>query len=161
MSAKVHVFVLAGNRLFREALARILGAESDLHIAGCAGCSPQAITDMQRSGCHVVLIDPANGQSYDIAFVQSISQAAPNVKTILIDMVEDEKIFLKAVRAGVVGYLLQNASAVDVVAAVRAARRGEAVCPAQLCRVLFNHVAKNRELSGSHGKSAARLTRRE
>jgi hypothetical protein len=36
-----------------------------------------------------------------------------------------------AVRSAVTGYLLQDASASDVVAAVRAVFRGEAVCPPQ------------------------------
>jgi len=162
LSSKVNVFLLAGNRLFREALARILRSESDLCIAGYGSCSRGAISEIENSGCDVVLVDPANGGSYDIAFVHNISQTAPRVKTILIDMVDDEKVFLRAVRAGVVGYLLQNASASDVVAAVRAVRRGEAVCPPQLCRMLFSHVAKNRDdFTGSSDNGSSRLTRRE
>jgi len=38
--------------------------------------------------------------------------------------------------------LLQDASASDVVSAVRAVSRGEAVCPPQLCSVLFRFVAQ-------------------
>jgi DNA-binding NarL/FixJ family response regulator len=38
--------------------------------------------------------------------------------------------------------LLQDASASDVVAAVRAVYRGEAVCPPQLCSELFRFVAQ-------------------
>jgi DNA-binding NarL/FixJ family response regulator len=47
-----------------------------------------------------------------------------------------------AVRSGVTGYLLQDASASDVVAAVRAVFRGQAVCPPQLCSSLFRFVAQ-------------------
>jgi DNA-binding NarL/FixJ family response regulator len=39
------------------------------------------------------------------------------------------------------GYLLNDASASDLVAAVRAVHRGEAVCPPQLCSTLFRFVA--------------------
>jgi len=53
-----------------------------------------------------------------------------------------EEQFLAAVRSGVTGYLLQDASASDVIAAVRAVFRGEAVCPPQLCFTLFSFVAK-------------------
>ncbi len=53
-----------------------------------------------------------------------------------------EEQFIAAVRSGVTGYLLQDASASDVVAAVRAVFRGEAVCPPQLCSVLFRFVAQ-------------------
>jgi DNA-binding NarL/FixJ family response regulator len=45
------------------------------------------------------------------------------------------------VRSGVMGYLLKDASASELVAAVRAVHRGEAVCPPQLCSTLFQFVA--------------------
>ena len=50
--------------------------------------------------------------------------------------------FLVAVRSVVMGYLLKEASASDVVGAVRAVFRGEAVCPPQLCSSLFRFVAR-------------------
>ena len=56
-------------------------------------------------------------------------------------MDSDEEQFLAAVRSGVMGYLLKDASASDLVAAVRAVYRGEAVCPPQLCSTLFHFVA--------------------
>jgi two-component system NarL family response regulator len=54
----------------------------------------------------------------------------------------DEEQFIAAIRSGATGYLLQDASASDVVAAVRAVFRGEAVCPPQLCSSLFRFVAQ-------------------
>jgi DNA-binding NarL/FixJ family response regulator len=56
-------------------------------------------------------------------------------------MEPDEEQFMAAVRSGVTGYLLQDASAADVLAAVRAVYRGEAVCSPQLCATLFRFVA--------------------
>jgi DNA-binding NarL/FixJ family response regulator len=53
----------------------------------------------------------------------------------------NEEQFLAAARSGVTGYLLKDASASDVIAAVRAVFRGEAVCPPQLCSSLFRFVA--------------------
>ncbi len=64
---------------------------------------------------------------------------------ILVGMEPGEEQFIAAVRSGVMGYLLQDASASDVVAAVRAVYRGEAVCPPQLCSVLFRFVAQTTE----------------
>jgi DNA-binding NarL/FixJ family response regulator len=56
-------------------------------------------------------------------------------------MEPDEEQFMAAVRSGVMGYLLNDTSAADLVAAVRAVYRGEAVCPPQLCSSLFRFVA--------------------
>src|SRR5439155_21821073 len=69
------------------------------------------------------------------------TQGQAAFKAILIGMEPDEEQFIAAVRAGVMGYLLKDASASDLVAAVRAVYRGEAVCPPQLCSTLFRFVA--------------------
>lgn len=162
MPSTIHVFLLAGNRLFREALTRILTSKSDLCVAGCAACVSEALEQIEKTACDVLLIDPVNGDPCDISFLRRVSQAAPNAKTVLIDMVEDEAIFLRAVRAGVVGYVLQHASALDVVATIRAVHQGEAVCPPRLCLSLFTYVAKNvNGLEGLRSKSNVGLTRRE
>ncbi len=166
MSSKINVFLLAGNRLFREALGRMLRAKSDVNVVGSEMCSVGAVAQIERCECDVVLIDPVSGEFCDIELVHSIARAAPLAKTVLIDMIEDEGTFLKAVRAGVAGYLLQHASAMDVVDAVRAVHRGDAVCPPRLCMALFKHLASagdglGRASDGRKGKLRARLTRRE
>jgi len=63
-------------------------------------------------------------------------------RIILVGMEPGEEQFIAAVRSGVTGYLLQDASASDVISTVRAVFRGEAVCPRQLCSVLFRSVAQ-------------------
>ena len=165
MNSKINVFLLAGNRLFREALGRVLRGKSDLNVVGSDSCSAGTVGQLERCECDVVLIDPVSGEFCDIELVRSITRAAPAAKAILIDMVEDEGMFLKAVRAGVAGYLLQHASALDVLEAIRAVNRGEAVCPPRLCMALFKHLAESAHRptarDGHRGKFRARLTRRE
>lgn len=60
------------------------------------------------------------------------------------------------------GYVLQSASALDIVAAVRAVQQNEAVCPPHLCLASFRHVARGREsFSWLRPKAQTGLTRRE
>ena len=64
------------------------------------------------------------------------------MRAVLIGMKLDEEQFLAAARSGVTGYLLKDASASDVIAAVRAVFRGEAVCPPKICSTLFLAVVQ-------------------
>lgn len=83
-------------------------------------------------------------------------------KVLLVCMEEDEKLLFRAIRAGVLGFIPKDASAMDVVAAVRSLARGEAVCPARLCKFLFDFVAAQAmELSDANVKVRLGLTRRE
>jgi two-component system response regulator DevR len=59
---------------------------------------------------------------------------------VMIGMDADEQSFLEAVRQGAVGYVLKDASVIDVISAVRSVANGEAVCPPKLCIYLFRYV---------------------
>ncbi len=48
----------------------------------------------------------------------------------------------QAVSLGACGYLLNEASSTEVIAAVRSVAQGEAICPPVLCKCLFDHLAK-------------------
>jgi DNA-binding NarL/FixJ family response regulator len=92
--------------------------------------------------------------------VESIRQIAFNI--IFIGMGTDEEQFIAAIRSGATGYLLQDASSSDLVAAVRAVSRGEAVCPSQLCSALFRFVVQSaREMHLQNSTSKPELTLRQ
>jgi len=134
------VFLLVENRLVREALVRLFRKRSDLCVVG-QGCSTEAM-DVLDSQCDIVVLDSLHMVSPLGARLFGGQQATSAVGVVLIGMEEDEEQFLTAVRSGVSSYLLNDASASDVVAAVRAAARGEAVCPPRLCLALFRSVAR-------------------
>jgi DNA-binding NarL/FixJ family response regulator len=79
----------------------------------------------------------------------------------MVGMDPKEGPFLSAVIAGISGYLLNEASAPDVIAAIRAVSQGAAVCPPQLCQALFKSVARSGKFVPSVQKMDRRLTRRQ
>jgi DNA-binding NarL/FixJ family response regulator len=134
------VFLLVENRLVRETLVRLFRKRSDLCVVG-QGSSTEAI-EVLNSQCDIVVLDNLHMVSLLGPRLPHRLQATGTVGVVLIDMQDDEKQFLTAVRSGVSGYLLSDASASDVVAAIRAVARGEAVCPPRLCLALFRLVAQ-------------------
>ena len=157
----IRTFLLIENRLLREALVRLFCKRSDLLVVGQSGHAEATARRVLDSQCDVLVIDslqtkwlPANItlESGDHAIFRAV----------VIAMESDEEQFLAAVRSGVTGYLLQDASASDVVAAVRAVFREEAVCPPQLCFALFRFVAQMvRELPVQNSTSKPDLTLRQ
>jgi two-component system response regulator DevR len=157
----IRVFLIAGCRVYREALFKALSSKRDLCVVGCASSFAQAAGPIQASDPGILLVSPTNGESCDLSLLETITRAFPAAKSILIDMSDDDGLFLRAVSLGVQGYLLRQASAMDIVAAVRSVCRGEAVCPPRLCRTLFQQVASGAGVSRSRQKTRAHLTRRE
>lgn len=164
MSPRTGVFLLAENRLLREALARILGKRCDITVVGCCDSSEQSFREVASVRAEILLLDPPASGLPGFQFVRNVRRAVPELKVLLIGMEEDGEHFLAAVRAGASGYLLKDASAMEVVAAVRALAQGEGVCPPRLCLSLFQYVAEeNARLSVPNGRIRIQLglTRRQ
>jgi DNA-binding NarL/FixJ family response regulator len=89
--------------------------------------------EMENSQCGVLLTDQFSAKTSTESFLFRDQWANLQGEILLLGMEEDQELFLAAVRAGATGYLLKNASAGDVLAAVRALSRGEALCPPQVC----------------------------
>lgn len=157
----VRAFFLIENRLLREALVRLFRKRSDLEIVGHASPAGETSAGILESRCNVLVGDAFLPDHLQQNFADT-GRIPDGCRTILVGMEPDEKQFIAAVRSGVMGYLLQDASASDVVAAVRAVFRGEAVCPPQLCAVLFRCVAQmSREMTPSDSTSKPDLTLRQ
>src|ERR1700730_18502163 len=142
MSTKISVFLVAGNRLLREALARLLSKRGDFDICGVSPCVPEVTSSIATLGADVLVLDSITVQLSEYALIPEIAKQAPSVKVVLIDMADDPEVFLECVRVGAVGYLLKDASAADVISAVRSVGQGQAVCPSQLCMSLFRTVTR-------------------
>ena len=110
----------------------------------------------------MLLVDSSVTDAFGFQLVQDILASVDGLKALMIGMEKDDETFLKAVSAGAVGYVLKDASAMDVVTAIRAIARDEAVCPPRLCRSLFRYVAGTRtSLPNMRVKSQLGLTRRQ
>jgi len=95
-----------------------------------------------ESGCNVLVLDSFLTPTFREYLADHRGGLAPDLKIILIGMELDEKQFMEAIRSGAVGYLLKDACALDVIAAVRSVSRGEAVCPPALSALLFRYAAQ-------------------
>ena len=143
-AAVAAVFLLAQNRLLREALAKILGKKPDIAVVGSCVFSAQALDEVVKVAPDVLVMDSFGGGSAELGFLHEVKSQVPDLKIVLIGMDPSEQLFLQAVREGVLGYVLEDASALEVVNTVRAVANGDAVCPPKLCASLFHYVARQK-----------------
>ena len=159
---RVGVFIIAENRLLREAFTRILSNKTDIYVLGSAQYTAETIQRLSPSEVELLLMNPPALSGRNSDHLLELRPLAARFKLVLVGMEEDEQTFLWAVRAGTPGYLLKDASARDVVATVRAVARGEAVCPPRLSRFLFNYVMQQWvAMPNACASSELGLTRRE
>ena len=158
MDEKTSVTIVSSNRLLRESIARILTQKREFNVAAVerpaiehAGSEEKRVPEVWVSDSLRCLLDGCG--TYPNGYRRP--------GWILVAMHDDPRTFLEAVRQGVLGYVLQEAAAADVIAAVRGVARGEAVCPGRLTRVLFESVSAQHRLGPKKAGKPFGLTRRE
>jgi len=157
-AAQVQVYLAIQSRLLREALVRLFRKRADLLVVGESAPAGTRANTVLESQCDILLLDSLQSAP---GSTESVEPLVRTVKTLLIGMDADEKQFIAAVRAGIMGYLLKDASTGDVIAAVRTVSRGEAVCPPRLCSALFRVVARAPEQLLARSSSKPDLTLRQ
>jgi DNA-binding NarL/FixJ family response regulator len=131
--------VAAENRLLREALARMLSKRGSFEVVGLNSATPFERGALTESGADVLLLVPSGSVEEELGWIQQVRTWAPKMRILVIGMTTDQGEFLQCVRAGVRGYLLQDASGDEVLEGIQAVHAGEAVCPGSLCTVLFRY----------------------
>jgi two-component system nitrate/nitrite response regulator NarL len=158
--SSIRVYLLIEGRLLREALSRLFRKRPDLLVVGQSGRGETTPRQVLETQFDVLVSDSCQDGWLPASSLQN--GGSDGFKTVLIGMEPAAEQFLDAVRSGVAGYLLPDASASDVVAAVRAVSRGEAVCPPQLCSTLFRFVAQAaKELTLQNSTAKPDLTLRQ
>jgi two-component system, NarL family, response regulator DevR len=162
MTEQIKIFLLCENRLLREALLRILAKRNDLTVVGACCYSASALSGVVASEPRVVVLDSLGLALGPTLLLRHIHQSLPDARTVMIGMESQEADFLNAVREGVAGYVLREASAAEVSAALHTVAIGESVCPPCFMEKLFQHAAQHLALRQNlQGRNRSHLSRRE
>ncbi len=158
----IRVYVVAENRLLRETLVRLFRKRNEISIVGDTCCSDSAIADIASAKSELLLLDCFSSNSATDDWLADLQESLPEIKIVLFGMDEDPGVFLRAVGLGIAGYVLKNASATDLLDAVRTVAQGEAACPTKFCKVLFKTVAAG-AAEDKNGRAASQfeLTQRQ
>jgi DNA-binding NarL/FixJ family response regulator len=144
----ISVYLAVQNRLLRETLVRLFQKQAGIAVVGESQYYQSAQERPAAPPCDILLLDSlstANARN----LIEELNERISQTKVVLFGMDQDEECFLKAVRLGVCGYLLKDASSAEVISAVRGVARGEAVCPPRLCMTLFRSIVQDfRQRSG-------------
>ncbi len=139
---KIQVYVVAENRLLREAVSRMLGRGDGVHVLDPDSEETFDAGRLAKENADVVLLISREKLQGDLDVIHAVRAAAPRVKILLMGSAKEDGEFLQYVRAGISGYLWRDASAEDVAQGIENVHAGKAVCPGELCTTLFRYFEK-------------------
>lgn len=135
--SEVRVVIIDDHRMFAESLSHLLSADDDLEVAGIASSGEAGLELVLQSQPDVALIDYRLPDQDGVALTRTIHEHLPDVHVVILTGLNDERVLLAAIEAGVSGFLTKDRAADDVTEAVKAAAAGEAlIAPDMLGRLL-------------------------
>jgi DNA-binding NarL/FixJ family response regulator len=143
----IRVLIVDDHPVVRDGLRGVIEGEADLTVVGEAGDGAEALARIgDGSTVDVVLMDLRMPKMGGVEAIRSLQRDAPSVRVLVLTTFDTDADVLPAVEAGATGYLLKDTPREDLVRAVRAAHRGEAVLsPAVAGRLMGQVRAPARE----------------
>jgi DNA-binding NarL/FixJ family response regulator/class 3 adenylate cyclase len=121
----IRVLLVDDHAVVRRGLRGFLELLKDFDVVGEAENGREGVAAADRLVPDVILMDLLMPEMGGLEAIAAIKQAHPEIEIVAVtSFIEEEKV-TAALEAGASGYLLKDADADEVIAAIRAAHRGE------------------------------------
>lgn len=131
---KISVLLVDDHSLVRRGFRRMLEDENDMNVVGEASSSNQAQELAAKLKPQVILMDCALPGENGIAAARKVLHSLPETAILMLSMHSEETLVRQALEAGARGYILKNASDLDLAAAIRRVLDGQIVLDPQVQR---------------------------
>ncbi len=140
----IRVLVADDHPFYREGVRAMLGAAPQIEVIGEAATGEEAMAAAARLQPDVVLMDIKMPGINGIEATRRIVQTRPHIGVLVVTMFDDDDSVFAAMRAGARGYLLKDAALDEVVRAVTAVARGEAIFSPAIAQRLMGYFSRAR-----------------
>lgn len=123
---KTRIVLSDDHTLMRAGLRVLLEREPDLAVVGEAEDGRKTIDLVESLQPEVLVLDIGMPNLNGIEAARQITGKYPEIAVVILSMHSDESYVLRALKAGVRGYLLKDSAESDLIRAIRAVRGGKA-----------------------------------
>ena len=158
---RIRLIIVEDNRLLREGLTALLKEQSDITVVASLG-SGDALFKGHGLKPHVILLDLGLRGNNSLRVVESIKSKHPAAKIVIMDLAPVQTTLVEYVRAGVSGFVINDATFDEFLETIRSVARGAKILPPKLTASLFTQLADHatRHRKGNPFRSV-KMTSRE
>jgi DNA-binding NarL/FixJ family response regulator len=142
---RIRIMLVDDHEVVRRGLRGFLELQPDIEVVGEAPDGAVAVELAAKVVPDVILMDLLMPNMDGLAAIGAIKQTSPGIEIIAVtSFIEEEKV-TAALEAGASGYLLKDADADEVAAAIRAAHAGEVHLDPAVARLLAQRMRTRKE----------------
>ncbi len=133
---RIRVVLADDHSLVRRALRRLLDSEAGIEVVQEAVDLDAASSHVHAHAPHVLVIDLDLPNGSTLLTVEALRRRAPDTEVVVLAMESTPLFAQRVLDAGALGYVLKDQADAELVAAVRAAARGERYVSPQIAAAL-------------------------
>jgi DNA-binding NarL/FixJ family response regulator len=143
--APTRILLADDHALVRRGVRLILESEPDLTVVAEAGDGAEAVALARSHEIDLAVLDVAMPRMTGLQAAREISRRPAAPRILLLSMYDSDQYFFEALKAGACGYVLKSVADRDLVAACRAAVRGEPfIYPDALTALMREYLVRAR-----------------
>jgi len=151
----IRILLADDHNVMRRGLRLLLDRQSNFSVVAEAADGRQAVEQAEATHPDVVVLDIAMPNLSGIEAAQRINAVLPQTAIIILSMHSDEGYVLRALKAGVKGYLLKDSAETDLIDAISAVHQGKAFFSPEISRMLVEDYM--REIRTRHVEDSYEL----
>jgi DNA-binding NarL/FixJ family response regulator len=134
---KIKLFLADDHTIMRAGLKALLDAEADMVVIGEAEDGRSAVKLACQQLPDLVLMDIAMPLLSGLEATRQIRHDCPQIQVLILTMHDNEEYIRQALANGAMGFILKDAAAHELLDAIRAIHRGEAVLSPAVTRLVI------------------------
>ncbi len=157
--AKQRIVLVDDHEVVRLGLKSLLERHPQFDVVGEAGSAREALEQVATLKPEVVLMDIRLPGTSGIEACEEIVNKFPGTKVIMLTSYAEDEMLFSAIRAGASGYILKQIGSDDLVKAIEAVSRGEALLDPAVTQRVFQEV--RRAVKEEEASAFAHLSQQE
>jgi len=143
----IRVLIADDHPFYREGVRTMLSVAPEIEIVGEAASGDETITQAESLQPDVILMDLKMPGVNGIEATRRILHTSPHIGVLVLTMFEADESVFAAMRAGARGYLLKDADQEELIRAIKAVSRGEAIFSPAIAQRLIHYFAALRPVA--------------
>src|SRR6266699_358896 len=138
----IRVLIADDHLFFRGGVRMLLDSVAETEVVGEASTGEEAVAQATTLQPDVILMDLHMPGLNGIEATRRILRTSPHIGILVVTMYEDDDSVFGAMRAGARGYLLKGADQAEMLRAIQAVSRGEAIFSPAIAQRLMHYSAR-------------------